>query len=78
MLRPLWLFQKSSSGSSGGLVQLLTAKNIQRPQLRFKDKVNNSNKPFVPIITHKPNALQSLEGQYFIIHKPNTLQSLEG
>ena len=37
------------------------AKNIQRPQLRFKDKIDNSNTPFIPVIKRKPNALQPLE-----------------
>ncbi|KAL9970036.1 hypothetical protein ACROYT_G022346 [Oculina patagonica] len=37
------------------------AKNIQRPQLRFKDKIDNSNTPFIPIIKRKPNALRPLE-----------------
>ena len=37
------------------------AKNIQRPQLKFKDKVDNSNTPFIPIIKRKPNALRPLE-----------------
>lgn len=41
------------------------AKNIQRPQLRFKDKIDNSNTPFIPVIKRKPNALQPLEmGKY--------------
>eukprot|EP00794_Sanderia_malayensis_P015351 gene15351-16927_t len=37
---------------------LLTARNIQRPQLRWKRKVDNSNAPFVPILTIKPNAIK--------------------
>lgn len=37
------------------------AKHIQRPQLKFKDKIDNSNTPFIPIIKRKPNALRSLE-----------------
>ena len=37
------------------------AKNIQRPQLRFKDKIDNSNTPFIPVIKRKPNALRPLE-----------------
>lgn len=41
------------------------AKNIQRPQLRFKDKIDNSNTPFIPVIKRKPNALRPLEmGEY--------------
>uniref|UniRef100_A0A671KJD5 Exosome complex component 10 n=1 Tax=Sinocyclocheilus anshuiensis TaxID=1608454 RepID=A0A671KJD5_9TELE len=39
---------------------LLHAKNIQRPQLKFKDKVDNSNTPFVSRIFIKPNAVKPL------------------
>lgn len=39
---------------------LLSAKMIERSQLKFKDKINNNNKPFVPIITDKPNSLKPL------------------
>ncbi|CAH3037744.1 unnamed protein product [Porites lobata] len=41
--------------------RFLMAKNIQRPQLRFKDKIDNSNTPFIPVIKRKPNALRPLE-----------------
>ncbi|XP_071507296.1 exosome complex component 10-like [Diadema antillarum] len=40
--------------------RLMHAKNITRPQLKFRDKVDNSNTPFIPIISHKPNALKPL------------------
>lgn len=40
--------------------RLLHAKNIQRPQLKFKDKVDNSNTPFVSKIFIKPNAEKPL------------------
>lgn len=32
-----------------------------RPQLKFKDTVDNSNTPFCPIIKYKPNAQRPLE-----------------
>ncbi|XP_013416312.1 exosome component 10-like [Lingula anatina] len=42
--------------------RLLAARFVQRPQLKFQDKVDNSpNTSFVPKIKHKPNALRSLE-----------------
>lgn len=41
-------------------VRLLGAKNVQRPQLTFKDKVDNSSKPWMPRIKEKPNALKPL------------------
>ncbi|XP_076472354.1 exosome complex component 10-like [Babylonia areolata] len=55
-----WNKKRTSSGGSVP-VQLLTAKNIQRPQLSFRDKIDNSNKPFVPVIRHKPHAKKSLQ-----------------
>jgi hypothetical protein len=33
---------------------------VGRPQSRFVTKVDNSNKPFVPLIRYKPNALTPL------------------
>ena len=42
------------------------AKNIQRPQLKFKDSIDNSNTPFIPIIKSKPNALKPLQSSKFI------------
>ncbi|CAK9815186.1 Exosome component 10 [Anthophora quadrimaculata] len=41
-------------------VRLLAAKNIQRPQLMFKDKIDNSSKPWCPRIKDKPNSLKPL------------------
>lgn len=40
--------------------RLLHAKNILRPQLKFKEKVDNSNTPFVPKLFIKPNAQKPL------------------
>ncbi|XP_074832002.1 exosome complex component 10 [Carettochelys insculpta] len=40
--------------------RLLHAKNITRPQLRFQEKIDNSNTPFVPKLFVKPNALKPL------------------
>lgn len=42
--------------------KLMTARNIQRPQLRFKEKIDNSYLPFKPLLRHKPHAIKSLEG----------------
>ena len=41
-------------------VRLLAGKNIQRPQLMFKDKIDNSSKPWCPRIKDKPNSLKPL------------------
>ncbi|XP_076789859.1 exosome complex component 10 isoform X2 [Arvicanthis niloticus] len=40
--------------------RLLHAKNILRPQLRFREKIDNSNTPFLPKIFVKPNARKPL------------------
>lgn len=50
-------------------VRLLGGKNVQRPQLMFKDKIDNSSKPWQPRIKEKPNSLKPLalyleEGEY--------------
>uniref|UniRef100_A0A8C5KME2 Exosome complex component 10 n=1 Tax=Jaculus jaculus TaxID=51337 RepID=A0A8C5KME2_JACJA len=40
--------------------RLLHAKNIIRPQLKFREKIDNSNTPFLPKIFVKPNAQKPL------------------
>ncbi|XP_069597888.1 exosome complex component 10 isoform X1 [Ranitomeya imitator] len=55
--------RKGSDSSKKGKAEtfrLLHAKNIPRPQLRFKEKIDNSNTPFVPKIFVKPNAQKPL------------------
>uniref|UniRef100_A0A8B9KQN8 Exosome complex component 10 n=1 Tax=Astyanax mexicanus TaxID=7994 RepID=A0A8B9KQN8_ASTMX len=52
---------------------LLHAKNIQRPQLKFKDKVDNSNTPFIPKISVKPNAVKPLSSCEFQYKRPEDL-----
>ncbi|XP_063064983.1 exosome component 10 [Engraulis encrasicolus] len=51
-----WNRKGSGSGRSPENFKMLHSKNVQRPQLRFKDKVDNSNTPFIPKIFVKPNA----------------------
>ncbi|XP_015601250.1 exosome component 10 [Cephus cinctus] len=41
-------------------IRLLAAKNVHRPQLSFKDKIDNSSKPWQPRIKDKPNSLKPL------------------
>ncbi|RWS16344.1 exosome component 10-like protein [Dinothrombium tinctorium] len=43
-----------------GIYNLFSAKTIQRPQAKFKDKIDNSNCPFVPRISEKPNSIKPL------------------
>ena len=54
-------FQGRMSKNSPSTVKLLTAKNISRPQLNFKEFIDNSVKTaFVPRLTEKPHALKPL------------------
>ena len=43
-----------------GSYKFIHARNIQRPQLKFRDQVDNSNNPFIPLIRCKPNAKKPL------------------
>ncbi|KAK3869307.1 hypothetical protein Pcinc_025355 [Petrolisthes cinctipes] len=50
----------STPGRSKNVV-LLAARNVQKPQLFFTEKISNSAKqPFVPFLTEKPNSLKPL------------------
>lgn len=65
--------QKDTRGKKDTSFRFLMAKNIQRPQLRFKDKIDNSNTPFIPIIRRKPNALRPLEISKFMNLPPKLI-----
>ncbi|KAJ8666846.1 hypothetical protein QAD02_008508 [Eretmocerus hayati] len=52
--------QASTDSNASQAIRLLAAKNIQRPQLTFKDKIDNSPKPWQPKIKDKPNSLKPL------------------
>ena len=45
-------------GSPAASFKLLSAKNILRPQLKFKEKIRNKPGPFVPKIKEKPHSLK--------------------
>jgi len=49
--------------------RLIQAYNIMRPQLKFKDKIDNSPAPFVPKLTKKPNALKPLPDALINLHQ---------
>ncbi|XP_053136835.1 exosome component 10 isoform X2 [Hemicordylus capensis] len=51
---------ETSKRTKSETFHLLHAKNIARPQLSFREKVDNSNTPFVPKLFVKPNALKPL------------------
>ncbi|XP_066931210.1 exosome complex component 10-like isoform X2 [Clytia hemisphaerica] len=55
-----WNKQKNKNSGQSSF-KLLLAKNIQRPQLKWLDKIDNSNTPFTPYIKTKPNAIKPLE-----------------
>lgn len=58
-----WNIRKVVETASGGGVsaKLISAKNILRPQINFKTKIDNSNNtPFEPKIKEKPNSLKPL------------------
>ncbi|XP_045115632.1 exosome component 10-like isoform X1 [Portunus trituberculatus] len=51
----------SSLQIGGKNVVLLASRNVQKPQLFFSEKVQNSAKePFIPILKEKPNSLKPL------------------
>jgi exosome complex exonuclease RRP6 len=52
--------QASTSSDPTQTVRLLAGKNIQRPQITFKDKIDNSPKPWQPKIKDKPNSIKPL------------------
>ncbi|XP_069188614.1 exosome complex component 10 homolog [Procambarus clarkii] len=70
--------QSPATNVPGGKnVVLLAARNVQKPQLFFAEKINNSAKePFIPIIKEKPNSMKPLSillcldnnGQEFYSH----------
>ncbi|XP_064459624.1 exosome complex component 10-like isoform X2 [Ornithodoros turicata] len=55
-----WNKKTNKDNESAAKYHLLAAKNVLRPQLTFKTKVDNSNTPFVPIIADKPNSIKPL------------------
>ncbi|RVE70391.1 hypothetical protein OJAV_G00064140 [Oryzias javanicus] len=59
-----WNRKGSGSSSHSEKYRLLHAKNIARPQLKFKEKIDNSNTPFVPKIFIKPNAVKPLPSYF--------------
>ena len=52
--------QDSSEGRGVASYNIMASRNVPRPQVRFKDQIDNSNTVFVPRIRNKPNARQPL------------------
>uniref|UniRef100_A0A667WTG0 Exosome complex component 10 n=1 Tax=Myripristis murdjan TaxID=586833 RepID=A0A667WTG0_9TELE len=59
-----WNRKGSDSKRGSETFRLLHAKNITRPQLKFKEKIDNSNTPFIPKIFIKPNAIKPLPSYF--------------
>ena len=54
---------KSSTSNGVEFSQFTNKKGLViKSQLSFKDKIDNSNLPFIPKLRHKPNALRPLPG----------------
>ncbi|XP_032228856.1 exosome component 10 isoform X2 [Nematostella vectensis] len=68
-----WNRKTRDNNNKDGNFRLLLAKNIQRPQMKFKDKIDNSNTPFIPIIKYKPNALKPLDQVAPSVQNPEDL-----
>lgn len=64
-----------SSGGSSNNYRLLAARQICRPQSKFSDDIDNRNRPFVPNIRRKPNALKLLEGKYKTLYRIFSLET---
>ena len=45
-----------SYNKSPGPIKLLTAKHVSRPQINFRDKIDNSTNPFMPQLKDKPHS----------------------
>eukprot|EP00731_Ephydatia_muelleri_P038543 Em0799g5a len=56
--------------------RFIHTKSIERPQLKFRDHVDNSNAPFIPLIRRKPNALKPLPDVFLRLQKPTSLNAI--
>ncbi|CAN7986364.1 unnamed protein product [Ixodes hexagonus] len=52
--------KKLSKDAKSSQFHLMAARNVVRPQLTFREKVDNSHSPFVPIIRYKPHSIRPL------------------
>ena len=43
------------SDSTSGHIKLLAGKNVMRPQINFRDQIDNSSNPFIPQLKSKPH-----------------------
>lgn len=52
--------QRSNAENNTPAIRLLMTKDIERPQFKFADKIDNSSMPWQPRIKDKPNSLKPL------------------
>ena len=68
---------KAARSGGDGDVRLLAAKNVNRPQLSFKDSIDNGAAPFVSKLRVKPNAKTPLHLSFpssdFVDHSGNEI-----
>lgn len=53
-----WL--QGSKRKRDTVITLISAKNIHRPQAKFRDKIDNKSCPFVPSLKEKPHSIRPL------------------
>ena len=51
---------KISDSTSSGHIKLLAGKNVMRPQINFRDQIDNSSNPFIPQLKSKPHSKKPL------------------
>ena len=51
-----------------GKFKFISSRNVPRPQVRFQDKIDNSNNPFIPRLSTKCNARVPLPDGECVVH----------
>ena len=46
----------SAVQNQSGAIKLLASKHVSRPQLNFRDRIDNSSNPFMPQLKDKPHS----------------------
>ena len=54
------LSSNNISNRSPGQVKLLAGKHVVRPQINFRNKIDNSSNPFMPRLKEKPHCKKPL------------------
>ena len=48
------LSSKTPSNHASNQIKLLAGKHVVRPQINFRDRIDNSSNPFIPQLKEKP------------------------